>query len=98
MGSRTRQAVIILFAFVVGGCVLDGPTNEPRIENESGVSVSVFWLNALDEAHFRDIEPGQGAWVVSYGATCAPNEMVGRRPMERRSLEPGSRCVPATPG
>lgn len=84
VGQRTQGlvgllAAIVLLSDALGGCVLDGDTNEPRISNESGVAVEVLWTNpGGDEVHYTNIAPRQATGLYTYPVSCAPTAMVAR--------------------
>ena len=74
-----RIAAIVLLGATVGGCVLDGDKNEPRISNASGGAVEVLWTSPeAAETHYTSIAPGQSIGLHNYSVSCAPNAMVAR--------------------
>ncbi len=79
MFNLVGRIVAILLIASASGCVLDGDKNEPRISNESGVAVEVFWTApGSDEVPYLKIAPGQVPGLHNYPTSCTPNNMVAR--------------------
>ncbi len=69
----------VVLAAVASGCVLDGPKNEPRITNESGVAVMVFWTGSQDDdVYYADIPPRRVISVYEVVGSCASSNMVAK--------------------
>jgi hypothetical protein len=76
--GRILVALIVLAASSAG-CVLDGPTDNPRISNESGVDVEILLVSpGFEDQSFAMIAAGQTHEVVQYAGSCFPNHMVAK--------------------
>ena len=59
--------------------MLDGPTDNPRISNASGVDVEILLVSPRrPDAPFATLRSGQVHEVVQYAGSCLPYDMVAK--------------------
>ena len=74
-----RTVVLVALAAFATGCVLDGPTDNPRIVNESGMDVEILLVSpGYADKLFVSVSAGQSHEVIQYSGSCLPYDLVAK--------------------
>jgi hypothetical protein len=75
--TQTRILGMLAASTLLVGCVLDGPTDAPRVSNRTGSPIQIQWTEPGLPA-LASVASGQTHLFTAYPTTCLPGNLVAK--------------------